>query len=761
MKNIIHTCRKPSVVDKGNASKESNTTIINAIGFAFNEVAHLYSVLIDNFNNYSKENNLNIIINIDLFTRNNASLVESSFILTEESYLKRKSDKYDIYFYDNIYTPRLGPYLIDLNNYLSKQHIDMYDEKIISQIGYLNNKLVGLPVSLDISVIYANLSILNKYNKRIPTTWNEFLNTTKYIKEQEKELNNNEPVLYNGLFPENELGSCSIYEFIYTFRNSKESLYPEIKSQETINALKMIKTLKNEISSDINFHISEDVIFENIYSSNENSLFLKFWYMPDIDPSYKIALLPGWKEGISGSVIGGDNIGISKYISEKKKDAALIALKYITSKDLQKKNVLERRVLTSIKDLYDDEDVCKTINCSLLKNVQPIVRPTNITDDYDEYSLKYRNIIYKYLYTNEITISEALDQINDLTRIFYFTITTEDSILGLILFVLSLIIIAIMILSISFLFIKRFNSCFIFLPLDFWLLIVLGSIILMLRALTEFGKVSLTLCHTKPLFLSIGTTFSLIPILYKLIISFPEKNKFSNWISIHRWIFISIFIIYDIIFNGITFIKPYTVDKQMDNEKRNYQICIFTNKFIQIIFSTMTVFKYMIIIIIIFLIYLEWNIKEIYHDLRFIISGISINILCIIILGLIDKIKIYNYVNYFATYTFIFIIYAVSNYFFFYLLKFAHILTRKINKENENNMIKKLKNNFHTVEPTAIIKSVSYDDSQSHYSNTLSKLSYKIKEYHNKKIIDDVDGTNNENISINFSQNDSEIFPRN
>ena len=46
-----------------------------------------------------------------------------------------------------------------------------------------------------------------------------------------------------------EQGFCSIYEFIYSFRESKESPFPELTSQTAIDALKFLKKIKEEISS--------------------------------------------------------------------------------------------------------------------------------------------------------------------------------------------------------------------------------------------------------------------------------------------------------------------------------------------------------------------------------------------------------------------------------------------------------------------------------------------------------------------------------
>jgi len=48
---------------------------------------------------------------------------------------------------------------------------------------------------------------------------------------------------------DDELGMGSIYEFMYSYREEIDSPFPEIISQNTIDSLKMMKKLKEEISS--------------------------------------------------------------------------------------------------------------------------------------------------------------------------------------------------------------------------------------------------------------------------------------------------------------------------------------------------------------------------------------------------------------------------------------------------------------------------------------------------------------------------------
>jgi len=61
-----------------------------------------------------------------------------------EGLLKKKKSKYDIFFFDNSLTSTYGPYLLDMSKHLEKDHINMYNKHILSQVGYYKDKLVGL-----------------------------------------------------------------------------------------------------------------------------------------------------------------------------------------------------------------------------------------------------------------------------------------------------------------------------------------------------------------------------------------------------------------------------------------------------------------------------------------------------------------------------------------------------------------------------------------------------------------------------------------
>ncbi|KAL6600239.1 hypothetical protein LY90DRAFT_504663 [Neocallimastix californiae] len=148
-----------------------NAVTINALACSFLEEKNIYTPLAKEFNRYSRENNLNITLHLDLITESNSTQDIDDYGSTMEYYFNRESSLYDLYFYDNIYTIRYSSKMLDLKQYLTKEHIDLYS---------------AVPVSIDYAVLYSNTKYLEKYKKDIPKTWNELLETGKFIQEEEK-----------------------------------------------------------------------------------------------------------------------------------------------------------------------------------------------------------------------------------------------------------------------------------------------------------------------------------------------------------------------------------------------------------------------------------------------------------------------------------------------------------------------------------------------------------------------------------------------
>ena len=104
----------------------------------------MFSPLTYHFNKYSERNNLNIKLHLNLITVTNSTILINDYGTTIDSILSKKLDKYDIYFYDNIYTKRFGDHFIKLNERLPKEHIEMYNSGIAPEVCILKDKWVAL-----------------------------------------------------------------------------------------------------------------------------------------------------------------------------------------------------------------------------------------------------------------------------------------------------------------------------------------------------------------------------------------------------------------------------------------------------------------------------------------------------------------------------------------------------------------------------------------------------------------------------------------
>jgi len=63
-----------------------------------------------------------------------------------ENLLYKKSKKYDLIVFDNIYSKKFESYFLDLKDLLPQEHLDLYSEGIAAQTCIFNNKWVALVI---------------------------------------------------------------------------------------------------------------------------------------------------------------------------------------------------------------------------------------------------------------------------------------------------------------------------------------------------------------------------------------------------------------------------------------------------------------------------------------------------------------------------------------------------------------------------------------------------------------------------------------
>jgi len=474
------------------------------------------------------------------------------------------------------------------------------------------------------------------------------------------------------------------------------------------------------------------------------ALFAKFWTLTynilNAIP-YSMSLLPGLNKGVSGSTIAGYNIGIIDYIEPEKKDAAITAIKYLTSKEFQKKYLLIENSDAGITSLYDDEEVCKKINCEVYKNVQINGRPSSKHYSINDYSGKIIKYINQFLYEDQ-PIEKVLNEISDLTEIHYVSLSNKDIKLVAIIFLIIVIVTGLsLLIPILLLYVKKYELFFIYFSKKMWIIITLGLIIILSSFFTTLNQLTKLKCNIYIIQLIIGYTFVLVPILYKYIIDFPQVNKVLKWIQENKYIFFLVFLLIDVILILILSINNMNADIILINEGKNFNKCKYNSIFGLIL----SLICYIIVLLVILLFsYIGWYRKTYCYDVRINTFIIYTNTLAILLSFIFYFISINDYIIYFfrrnvlnliSVISSILLLYIYRLYEFFFTKNKYHINSTDISNTSDSssnynyNLIMKLRK-FQNMS-NDIESSIMSNESKKVNNNNSNGFIMKLKEYQN------------------------------
>lgn len=625
---------------------------------------NMYKMIEDGFNEYSNTNKLDIELKITKFTESNTTLGRISFDSSINSLIESGSSDYDMYIFDPIYTKKYATHFADLKNLIPPEHMSLYtSSENVAKVGLFKDQWVGLPLSMNFMVLYSNIAYLERYNKEVPKTWDELFETGKYILEQERQKNNN-LVGYNGYFTNEDNSVCSLFDLIYSFRDTKESSLPLLNSQTAINALNKLIEIKTGLSSDEVF--KSDDQFSTMAMYSENILFAKYWNLGNVS-GYKKSVMPGKNDGVNGSCLTAFNVGISNYISSKQKKAAAKVLTYITSEDVQKNIVIKKFDLYSgLSSLYNDQEFCSTYDCQTAKEIQGICRPSSDTNDYDYYISKIVKNLNKILFEGK-DVKEALMNIENLAEIFYFSKSTS---VGLVFFILLLATFYVVFLSPLFLFIPRYENFFSFLSNDLWIIYSMGSLMVVSSEFVKFEELTDFKCQLNHLVLTIGISLVFIPILYKLIINYPKSNYFSELVRNYKYLFVFSLIALEVALNALQLISPYKVSDIITGNNKNFSMCKFENSTAGWIMAL----PHFLSILALYLcncglMYIEWNVEETKEELRTLNAVMIMDDVLITLLFIIEFIPIKDYVIYYSLHAILIIAFSICNQIYIFIIR--------------------------------------------------------------------------------------------
>lgn len=518
---------------------------------------------------------------------------------------------------------------------------------------------------------------MEKYNKSVPETWDELIETTNYIYEKEKPLNPNLHK-YLGNLADGETGLVTILEYIHSFRDSPNDKFPSYTSDNAIAALEKMKQVKEMASTDDDFSMEPmGAMFSN---NSTDFIFAKHWYFmyaKSVD-KFLISHIPGKVKGVSASTIGGSNFSMNRYISEDRKKAVGEVLSYIHSYETQKGSITIVDNRSAIHSTYSDPEVCKTIDCPLFSSMQSIVRPSSSTINYETYSDKFRELVTQYVYgQTDKTAKEILIEVDDIRKIHFIEF---NSIPGIVIIAVTSLTVILLLSSYVYVSIKRFRNQFNFLPYGYWCIIILGLLMITSYCYTGIHELANYNCLIRPFLLTTGFDLIYTPLLLKMISIFQKKNSFSKFVKDHFTIMFLLFIIINILLNIAWYlVDPLVINKLIITSGKNFQYCNSSTIVGTIMKHVMYGLKLLILLFMCLLSFAEWNLSSFKPDIRSITSTIYTNILLISMFIIIEKINIDNRYLYFGLRAALVIVFCLSTLTIIIGTKFYYI---SIQKEN-------------------------------------------------------------------------------
>lgn len=393
---------------------------------------------------------------------------------------------------------------------------------------------------------------------------------------------------------------------------------------------------------------------------------MKTWHNVEHSDSFVTSPLPGKRDNTSGTVIGGQSIAINNSINEDRKALAAVVLEYFASQAFQKEFVLGQGYMSGSSALLQYEECKNYESCNAFKSIHYVMRPIDATADYEEYSQKYRDYLLEYIYLDK-NLRECLLNIEYLTKIYF-----EDKDFVGNRFITMIIGITDIFILISYLvaFTKKHRNKFKIFNPYYWFVYLFGLIMIMSYGFTGMGELTDFKCRIQPFVLSVGFTLSTSLLCIRLLINFPESDKhFVRFCENHTAICLIIAVSIDLLLNGLLLLDPYEIAVKSDNHVM-YNVCLMDSFAGHFFTGLIFIYKIIVALTMIILVFVEWNMKEFKQDIRYATATLFISIIIYIIYAIFNLVEINGYDEEFIIPSFMAYLYGVSNFFLYFMMRF-------------------------------------------------------------------------------------------
>jgi trehalose/maltose transport system substrate-binding protein len=330
----------------------------------------------------------------------------------------------DVYSIDTTWQAIAAPHAIDLTKYFSPGELSAYFPQVIKN-NTIDGKLVSIPTSVDVGLLYYRTDLLKKYGfSRPPETWDELTEMARIIQAGERATG--DPDFYGYLWQGKDEGvAVNALEWIFSYGGGT-IVEPDgrvsINNPRSIDALNRAGEWLGTISPAGTLTYAEEDC-RNVFQDG-HAAFMRNWpyvYVLADKPDsrtrgkFSITVLPkGGASGTHAGALGGWSLMVSKY--SKHPEVAADLVKYFSSAPVEKDVALELCGMPSRPALYEDKDILNKFPWfAKLPAIfdQAVARPSQVLGaNYNRLASLVSHQVDRFLRHDE-SAEEAVHQIED------------------------------------------------------------------------------------------------------------------------------------------------------------------------------------------------------------------------------------------------------------------------------------------------------------------------------------------------------------
>jgi trehalose/maltose transport system substrate-binding protein len=334
----------------------------------------------------------------------------------------------DVFQIDVIWPGILGEHFIDLSEYMDGAEAEHF--AAIVDNNTVDGRLIAMPWFTDAGLLYYRKDLLDTHGASVPETWQELTETARMVQDAERDAGNDQMWgfvfqgrAYEGL-------TCNALEWIDAF-NGGTIVDPDgnatINNAQALAAFELASTWVNQIAPEGVLNYAEEEA-RGVFQSG-NAVFMRNWpyawalaqaHESAIKGNVGVAALPrGGEDGKNTGTLGGWQLAVSRYSANEAAAADLV--RYLTSREEQKRRAIEAAYNPTIAALYEDEEVlaANPFMGELYDTfVNAVARPSRATgESYNRVSNEFWNAAHDVL-SGRAEPQAALERLeSDLRRI--------------------------------------------------------------------------------------------------------------------------------------------------------------------------------------------------------------------------------------------------------------------------------------------------------------------------------------------------------